>query len=116
MGDQRSLIILELLLGISFGTLVLFSGSFFTIGIILLIITATVFAADREDLKYLGSSKTILAFIIVVTAFTVVGSLTLASTLGGYLFYLLTSVCFVLLISYSIIARAARSRADMDYR
>ncbi len=98
----------------SFGTLVLYGNDFYTLGIMVLIITATVFAADRKDLKDMGANKMFVIFIIAVAIMTIFASLTVADALGGYLFYTLTTICFVMLISYAALARSIRARRNYD--
>jgi hypothetical protein len=113
--DQRSVILLAVLFGVAFGTLVLFGTNYFALGMMLLIITATVFAADRQDLKILAATKLMLVFIVAVAIMTVLGSLTIADYVGSSLFFVLSTACIFLLIGYYIILRSVKSRRDLEY-
>lgn len=113
--DQRSVILLAVLFGVSFGTLVLFGTNYFALGMMILIITATVFAADRQDLKILAATRLMVVFIIAVAITTILGSLTIADYVGSSLFFVLSTTCIVLLIGYYVVLRSVKARRDLEY-
>ena len=107
--DKRNLLLLSSVFGTSFGTLVLYGSSFVAIALILLFVTAAVSASSREDLRGLAAHKIFISLIVMVAVFEISASLSVADQIGSFMFELLMTISFVLLILYSVASRASRT-------
>ena len=107
--DKRNLLLLSSVFGTSFGTLVLYGSSFVAIALILLFVTAAVFASSHEDLRGLAAHKIFIGLIVMVAVFEISASLSVADQIGSFMFELLMTISFVLLILYSVASRASRT-------
>lgn len=104
---QRSFV-LSILFGMSFGILILYATDTYALLIVLLLLTSTVFAAKRDDLKELGRSKTLIILIILVAALTISLSVSAYPQLGANMFEVLTVLDFAILLVYIAISRMRR--------
>jgi hypothetical protein len=96
-------------LGLSFAILVLYIGYLQSIALAVLLLTASVVVASRDDLTELRSDK---AFVVIIIAFAAVIFLSVALFLPPFnieAFYALIGVNFALLLTY-LALRIASSR------
>ncbi len=104
------LVIFSLDLSLSFAILVLYISFVEAIVLVVLLITASIVAASKDDLTELRADKT---FIIIIIAFAVTVFLSVAyfspAPFSGYLFYALIGLNFGLLLTYAAL-RIASSR------
>jgi hypothetical protein len=103
------LLVFSLDLGLSFAILVLYISFVEALVLVLVLITATIVAASREDLTEFRSDTTMIA---VAVGFAIVVFLTAAYASPAFstnLFYILVLANFGLLALYSILRVAHRS-------
>lgn len=104
------LVIFSLDLGLSFAILVLYIPFVESIALVVLLVTASIVAASREDLDELRADK---IYIIIIIAFAVIALLSVAffspAPFSGYLFYGLIALNFGFLLTY-VAMRLASSR------
>jgi len=100
------LVIFSLDLGLSFAILVLYISLVESTALVVLLITASIVAASKEDLTELRTDK---AYIIIIIAFAVIVFLSAAFfspvPFSGYLFYGLIALNFGLLLTYTAMRR-----------
>jgi L-lactate permease len=108
------LLVFSLNLGLSFAILVLYIGYFEAIILVLLLVTASVVAASREDLTELKSDRNM---IFIMIGFAVVVFFAAASFSSPYsldVFYFLVGSNFALLAIYSLM-RIRSKRLHLSY-
>jgi len=109
------IVIFSLDLGLSFAILVLYISSIEVISLVVLIITASIVAASKEDLSDLRADRNFV-FIMILSAIT---SFLLAAYLStpynGILFYGLFALNICLLSAYAIMRRLDSHRVQSEY-
>ncbi|HZW56194.1 MAG TPA: hypothetical protein VFF30_07905 [Nitrososphaerales archaeon] len=101
-----SSLLLAIIFALSFGTLILYAGSFFAVSLIVVLITCTILAAKREDIKAYGQNKTVVAFTAVLTIFVVFATLSFGEAiLGDATFDFLVGLTFIFLVAFIAEAR-----------
>jgi Mn2+/Fe2+ NRAMP family transporter len=101
----QRLFLLSILFGLSFGILILYVNDLYGVLIAVLLITAIVFAATRDDLKEMGRTKILVVLMALIALFTYALSFSELGSLGGYLFESLTVVDFGMLLGYIVLSR-----------
>jgi hypothetical protein len=109
------LVIFSLDLGLSFAILVLYISSIEVISLVVLLITASVVAASKEDLTDLRANRNFV-FIIILSA---IASFLLAAYFStpynGILFYGLFALNICLLSAYAVMRRLDSHRGQSEY-
>gem|GEM_PF-1995304 len=96
-------------LSLSFATLILFIASVEALVLMVLLISASVVLASKEDLDELRSDKNLIIFMVLLVATIIGGSTALSPPSDGTeLFYVLASLNVVFLGIYVTLRRFAR--------
>ena len=95
-------------LGMSFGILVLFVSSLQAISLVVVLITATIVAANTTDLTAIKEERNLPLIMVTVAAITFVGFTVMPNILGSYIFYELFAINVVILFVYIAMRFASR--------
>ncbi len=109
------LLIFSLNLGLSFSILVLYIGYAEAIILVLLLVTASVVAATREDLTELKSDRNMILIMIGFAVAVFLSAAYFSSPYSYDLFYFLVGLNFALLAAYSVM-RMRPKNESLSYR
>jgi hypothetical protein len=110
--QRRRLIVLCLVFALGFAILVLYIGSLEAILFAVLVITAMVVAATRDDLTVLRADRNLVLFMVAVAVAVTALSASFVSPYSGVLFYTLVGASFALLSAYIAMRRSQRLEGE----
>lgn len=107
-GPSPRLIIFALNLGLSFAILVLYVGAVEAIALVVVLLTASVVAASREDLTELKNDRRLLIAMIIFAVMVFISAAYFSSPYSPDLFYALIALNFALLGGYVVMRTLRR--------